>query len=219
MRITRAPLVALAGLALVAAVTAVSSGPQDTPEPDPSVPTTADPDAVWDVLVARPFRVGEPFIHWWRAERPAVTAGHLLVLAVDPQKFVPRQELEPVLQVGEETAERVNAGHLDGTLVVIVPSPAGLDGWPTRDLTLDPIFLGTPALPERVDSAHLVKELVATTAMPFGAARIERALANGGAPLDARDRNELEQEAARLIQAYAPSEQDRAAGLLVPFER
>ena len=35
------------------------------------------------VLVAVPFRVEQPYTHFWRAERPNVRSGHLLVLAVD----------------------------------------------------------------------------------------------------------------------------------------
>ncbi|MDA1263767.1 MAG: hypothetical protein O2816_01655 [Planctomycetota bacterium] len=205
---------ALAGLALAAAVIAVPPARQDPLENDATIPASADPTAVWDVLYARPFRVAQPFKHWWRLERPMVTTGHLVVLSVDPQLFIPRQSAEPVLQIGLQTAERVNSGHFDGALVIIVPSEADGEGWPVRDLALEPMFLGSPALPEEVDALHLASELAATTATAFARARIDRALALGGAPLDLVDREALNREAGRLIQRYAPGEPERAAGLL-----
>jgi hypothetical protein len=203
---------ALSGLALTTAVTAL--GP--TPSPVREAPQAG---AVWDVLYARPFRLAEPYTHNWRVERPAVSAGYLLVLSVDPQAVVPRQSLEPVLQVGEQTAERINGGHLDGALVVIVPSAAGPDGLPTLDLASAPIFMGSPALPEQVDAVHLTAELASTSAIAFAPARINQALARGGQVLDLADRVALGQEAARLVLGYAPSESDLANGLLVPYQR
>ncbi len=201
------------------AVLGMGRAPAPVPLLDPSRPAPLPPDAVWDLLAARPFRVAEPFTDWWRKEHGNVRAGHILVLAVDPEAFVPRQTLEPVLQVGLQTAERMNDAHRDGILVVLVPSPAGPDGWPTRDLASDPIFLGSPALPEEVDAAHLEAELARTRVLPFGRARVEAALRNGGAALDARDRVDVVQAAARWIAAYAPSEAGRAASLLVPYKR
>ncbi len=211
-------IAALCGFALAAAVTAVTPGRPTAPELDPSAPQ-ATANSVWDVLYARPFRLDEPYTHNWRAERPSVTTGHLLVLAVDPASVVPRQALEPVLQVGEQTAERVNRGHFDGALVVIVPSAPSDDGGPSLELNHAAIFLGTPALPEEVDAAHLEAELAGTSVTPFAASRVTSALARGGAILELPDRVALIQEAARLVLGYAPSEQDLADGLLVPYVR
>lgn len=219
MKMNRAVTAAFAALALAAVVAAVSRGARTGPSPETAPPPAAAPDAVWDVLAARPFRVSEPFTHWWRSERPQVSAGHILVLAVDPERFLPRQTLEPVLQVGEQTAERVNRGHLDGALVVVLPSEAGPDGWPVCDLALEPMFLASPALPESVDGAWLARELGATSAVPFDRGRIERALANGGVPLDAADQDEVLRAAALWVQSYAPGERDLAEGLLVPSGR
>lgn len=205
---------ALAGLALAAGAVAVST---TAPVPSaPPAPAVAAPDAVWDVLVARPFRLDEPYTHWWRSERPQVSAGHLLVLAVDPARFVPRETAEPVLMVGDQTAERINHGAGDGALVVLVPDTRVEDGWPTRDLATTPIFLADPELPERVDGDWLAGQLASTTAIPFDAGRLQRAT---GPSLDLRDRGELERVAAELILAYAPSEADRANGLLIPQDR
>lgn len=212
-------ITALAGLALAGAVTALAPrGAQDFQPLDPAA-IAAGPSPVWDVLYARPFRLAESYRHNWRAERPEVHAGHLLVLSVDPAAFIPSQDYEPVLYVGEQTAERVNHGHLDGALVVIVPSPTDDEGWPTRELHSLPIFLGGTALPEEVDASRIATELSLTSAVPFADARLVQALANGGAPLDALDQVDLRQAAARLVLLYAPSERDLAEGLLVPYRR
>lgn len=212
-------ITALGGLALAGAVTALApQATQDFERLDPAA-IAAGPSPIWDVLYARPFRLGEPYRHNWRAERPEVHAGHILVLSVDPAAFVPTQDYEPVLCVGDQTAERVNRGHLDGALVVIVPSPVDAEGWPTRDLASLPIFLGGAALPEQVDAGWIATELSQTSAASFSSARLAPALANGGAPFDALDQVDLRQEAARLILRYAPSEQDLAQGMLVPYRR
>ena len=212
-------ITALAGLALAGAVTALAPRVARDFQPLDPAAIAAGPSPVWDVLYARPFRLAQPYRHNWRVERPPVHAGHLLVLSVDPAAFVPSQDYEPVLYVGEQTAERVNHGHLDGALVVIVPSPADDQGWPTRELHRLPIFLGGTALPEEVDASRIARELSLTSAVPFADARLARALANGGAPLDVLDQVDLRQAAARLVLLYAPSERDLAQGLLVPYRR
>ncbi len=212
-------ITACAGLLLAGAVTAlVPRAPQDFERLDPAA-IAAGPSPIWDVIYARPFRLAQPYRHNWRAERPPVHAGHLLVLAVDPTAFVPSQDYEPVLYVGDQTAERVNRGHPDGALVVIVPSPAGDDGWPTRNLAGLPIFLGGAALPEEVDASSIAAELSLTSAVPFAQARLAQALKNGGAPFDGLDQVDLQQAAATLVLRYAPSERDLAEGMLVPYRR
>lgn len=213
----RAPMILLAGAAIAAGV--VAFNPQEeAPVFERENFESADPSAVWDVIAAVPFRLAEPYTHWWRSEMPKVSTGHLVALSVDPEKFIPRQGLEPVLQVGLETAERINGGHLDGALIVFVPSEAGEDGWPRMDLASETIFLGDPALPEQIGVAHLEAQLAKTTAQPFGS-RLAAALESGGEPLDLTDRVELEEVAARWMQTWAPGEDDKASGLLVPRER
>ena len=88
---------ALLGTCVMVAAVAVGGfrGPEDPTEAPPAVAPGQGQRGVWDLLVAIPFRVDEPFTHWWRAERPEVQAGHLLVLAVDPIVVRPRQTAEP----------------------------------------------------------------------------------------------------------------------------
>lgn len=216
-RRVRTTLSLLAGALLAAGAVALGPSGRDPSGPVPP-PAGATTEGVWDLLHAQPFRLAEPVTHWWRAERPQYTAGHLLVLAVDRDVVFPRQVAEPVLYVGDQTAERVNAGHLDGALVVVVPSEAGPDGWPVRDLSTAPIWFGTPALPEQVDARTVAAELeraLGDGAIPFGMERVALAIATGGAGLDLADGMALRRRAARLVLRYAPSEDDLANGLLV----
>lgn len=211
MRIAKRIALTTAGLALAAA--AVAALTRGGPEPESAAGTPLD------LVYALPFRLDEPYTHWWRSERPQVRAGHLLVLAVDGESVVPRQVAEPVLYVGAETAERINSGHLDGALVVLVPSEPGPDGWPTRDLAAEPIWFGEPGLPEQVDRAAAAGALARARALgilPLEPSRVDAALSAAGAPRRFADREELDRFAVEVLRTYAPSERDLAEGMSVP---
>jgi len=193
------------------AVTLAGCGASDL-EPSASVSqpnSSGQPQAgVWDLLAAIPFKVDQPYTHWWRKEQPSVRAGHLLVLAVDPEVVQPRQIAEPVLYAGDQTAERINSGFADGALVVLVPSTPNSDGWPARDLTNLPIWFGDPALPEQVDEAAIRQaQALVPNRLGFGSARVNAALDTGGEPLHCRDLAELYVHAADWVERFAP--QDR----------
>lgn len=219
MKIFRTML-GVAALAAVgaSAITAWQSrgGPPSPPAPSDRV------RGVIDVLYARPFRLAEGYTHWFRRERPTAAAGYLIVLDVDPDLVVPRQLYEPVLYVGEETAERVNHGHPSGRAVVIVPCALGPDGEPAVRLEDCPIWFGSPALPEEVGAAEVRGELAkawGAGVRPFAAARIGAALEAGGALLLLPDKTALERVAAELVLRYAPGEEELARSLLVPLDR
>src|SRR5690606_11950668 len=94
---------------------------------EPSLPAAVDA-----VVVARPFQLQTPYTHLWRKEQPAVASGYLFVLRVNPHLVRPRQTAEPVLYVGNQTAERLNVGDDHGNIVVIVPGlsdPAAARFW------------------------------------------------------------------------------------------
>jgi len=129
------------------------------------------PSGAIEILDARPFAVDEPFVHEWRAEKPLMSAGYLLALQVDPDLARPRQTYEPVLYVGEQTAERCNAPEVGGVLVVVVPAPLDAAGRVALDLDTAPIWFGSLELPERVDAARITRELAAARAAGIGAAR------------------------------------------------
>jgi hypothetical protein len=151
------------------------------------------PSGAIEILDARPFAVDEPFVHEWRAEKPLMSAGYLLALQVDPDLARPRQTYEPVLYVGEQTAERCNAPETGGVLIVIVPAPLDDSGRVALDLDTAPIWFGSLELPERVDAARIARELAAARAAGIGPARRAVQLRTGANDtIHARTRGELD---------------------------
>lgn len=171
------------------------------------------------LLAARPFVLDAPYVHEWRAERPEARAGYVLVLGCDPELVAPRQTAEPVLCVGERTAERVNAGTPLGTLVVVVPAPLAPDGSVGLDLATEPIWLAAPELPERVDAAWIAAQRASARPAPFPAGVVATALAAGGSELRLADRWDLDLELARIVEQASPTEVDLVRGLRVPRVR
>jgi hypothetical protein len=178
----------------------------------PPVPKTPAP--VLDVVYARPFTLEKGYEFTWRKEKPTVTEGYILVLKVDPALVYPRQTAEPVLYVGDTTAERVNVGYGSGHLVVIVPCKVA-----EFELKKTLIWFGTPELPERctakmIAAEHAKAEKAGIKAL--AADRIDAAKAKGGDSLTVSDDYELRRQLAPLIKQYAPDEKDKADSLLVP---
>lgn len=175
-----------------------------------------------ELLYARPFVLAETYRHAWRAERPVVHGGFLLVLQADPSLLRPRQTAEPVLYVGEQTAERVNVGHRSGRLVVVVPAPLDERRQPVLDWERAPIWFGSPALPEQIDAADIREELrraQAAGVRPPGRRAVEQARSRGGEAWIVADPDELQRLAAHLVLEWAPEERELAEGILVPRVR
>ncbi|MBI1748584.1 MAG: hypothetical protein HYR55_18650 [Acidobacteria bacterium] len=173
---------------------------------------------VQDILVAQPFQLDKPYVHAWRKEQPLVSAGYLLVLAVDPAFARPKQTSEPVLYVGGQTAERLNAGDVSGRLVVIVPSSLNAQGEVAVDLNKSMIWFGTPELPERIDATQVSAEsnlAVRNGVKPMPASKLSAAISRGGKMLRLPNREALERKAAEWIQEYSPNETDLVRGLTV----
>ncbi len=171
------------------------------------------------LLSAQPFVLDTGYVHEWRSERPTVSAGYVLVLGCDPELVEPRATAEPVLYVGEETAERINAATPLGNLVVVVPAPRDASGGVALDLSRTPIWFGAPELPERVDAARIRAELAASRAVPFAQATVANALAAGGGTLFLADRGALDLELARVVEQASPTETDLVSGLRAPRPR
>lgn len=165
----------------------------------PKIPAT--PANASDVVYAAPFTLRQGYLHDWRLERPVVTSGTLLVLRVKPELVYPRQVAEPVLYVGDQTAERLNVGYPSGYVVAIVPG--------SLDLSRSLVWFGTPALPEQVDgktiSAERAKAIAAGLKPPL-ASSIRSARRDA---LLLQDKQDLLREAALLIERYSP---DNAKG-------
>ncbi|HNQ24408.1 MAG TPA: hypothetical protein PKK06_15080 [Phycisphaerae bacterium] len=178
----------------------------------PALPTT--PAAVQQVLYARPFTLEQGYEFAWRKEKPTVTEGYILVLKVDPALVYPRQTAEPVLYIGDTTAQRVNVGYPSGSVVVIVPCKVA-----DFDLQKTLIWFGTPELPERCTAGTIAEERAKAEKagiQPPSAATVDAARAEGGEPLSVKDAYELQRQVAPLIKQYAPDESERADNLLAP---
>ncbi len=186
-----------------------------------SFPTLSAADEVGpvrDILFVQPFRLDKPYTHTWRKEQPLVSAGYVLVLAVDPEFVRPQQIAEPVLYVGDQTAERINAGDVSGRLVVLVPSSLNSRDGIALDLSKALIWFGTPELPERVDAAQVNVETNAALqkgVKSLPEQKVEAALRRGGRALRLPNREALERRVATLLREYSPNETDLIRGLTV----
>jgi len=213
MRARTTTLTILALLLLTGGVFAVRQALRDeTPPPLPAV----TPVGGVALIAARPFTLDVPYVHAYRAEQPLVSAGVVLVLSVDPDLVHPRQGYEPVLYVGNQTAERLNVGHESGHLVVMVPAPVDARGNVALDLTTTPIFFGTPALPEQVDAAIVESELAAARARGIQPPTAQVVAAASQPQVRFHDDYDVRVWSADLIEAWSPMEVDLVSGLRVP---
>jgi hypothetical protein len=185
----------------------------DGPPPLPA----ATPVGGVTLIEARPFTLDVPYTHDWRAERPQVTAGVLLVLGVDPDLVHPRQGLEPVLYVGDQTVERINFGGESGHVVAVVPAPVDGQGHVALDLSRTPIYFGTPALPEQVDAATVAQELAAAQARGIAPPTAAAVAAVSQPEVRFHDSYDVRVFAADLIEAWSPMETDLVSGLRAPL--
>ena len=184
----------------------------DGPPPLPA----ATPVGGVTLIEARPFTLDLPYIHDWRAERPWVSGGVLLVLGVDADLVHPRQGLEPVLYVGDQTAERINFGHESGHVIAVVPAPVDAQGHVALDLSKTPIYFGTPALPEQVDAATVAKELAAAKARGIAPPSATAVAAVSQPEVRFHDQYDVRVYSADLIEAWSPMEADLVSGLRAP---
>jgi hypothetical protein len=168
----------------------------------PAMPAT--PAAVDQVVSIRPFVVDEGFEFTWRLERPLVNSGVILVLKVDPALVYPRQVAQPVLYVGDTTAQCMNHGNESGYIVAIVPGDV--------DLTTALIWFGTPEMPEQVDADRIETErrLAERAGIKALSARAaETAAENGGGRIRVANMTELLGPIATLIENHSPAEHER----------
>lgn len=180
----------------------------------PAVP--AGPSAAPLTLVhARPFVTQTPFVHDWRAERPSVDAGWLVVLSVaDRELLVPRQLAEPVLYGGPETLQRLNTGEHSGHVVAILPSPRDGDR-PLVDLGATVFAHGAPALPESLDAAA-VEAGFRAAAQGLSAPDEATLRAVVQPTVTFADLADVQAHAADLIERWSPQEVDLISGLRAP---
>lgn len=181
-------------------------------QPTAAAPATApllEPPRQLELVHAERWTTAEPFHHLWRAERPLVAGGWLLVLAGDPAQMEVRQTKEPVLYVGAEVAERINTGEDSGKLVVLVPG----DFW----LEDAPIFYGRPELPEVIRQRWIDRELADAIAAGAKTPTAEHAAAVTAEARTFANDYELRQRAIDLVELHSPTEKDLIAGWRAPL--
>jgi hypothetical protein len=174
----------------------------------PQLPATPAP--VQDIVFAQPFTLDQGEVSNWRAERPNITSGYIIVLKVNPDLVYPRQSAEPVLYVGDTTAQRLNVGYRSGHVVAVVG--AELTGEQAMDLSKVKIWFGTPELPERVDANRIAQESALADAAgikPFSADKIGDLLAQNET-LSEPSMAGILNEVASLIRRFSPQEEELA---------
>lgn len=209
---TRIFLPVLLILLLAAGVGAFVRALPGDPPPLPAV----TPVGGVSLLYAQPFTLDVPFVHQWRAERPQFSAGFLVVLGVDPDLVHARQSAEPILFVGDQTAERVNVGEESGHVVAIVPASTDRSGAVALDLSRAPIFFGAPGLPEQVDAAHAAAELAAARTRGIAPPTAHAVQSVTQPQVHFHDDWELHLYCSDLIEHFSPQEADLVSGLRAP---
>ncbi len=175
--------------------------------------TPATPAAVQDIVFAQPFTLETGEVSTWRADKPMVTSGYILVLKVNPDLVYPRQTAEPVLYVGDTTAERMNVGYQSGYVVAVVG--ADITGNAAMDLSKVKIWFGTPELPERVDATRIAQESALADAAgikAFSADKIAGLLAQNQT-LSEQSKAGILDDVASLIRRFSPQEESLAVSL------
>jgi hypothetical protein len=157
----------------------------------------ATPPGAIELISSQSFTLTQPYSYTWAKPKHAITEGTIIVVQVHPDDARVRQVGGKVLYVGAVPAERANNGGLDGHIIAFVP------GQP--DLDVVPVFWGPATLPERVD----------TRAGQDASEAATHHSTQSGTPhasLHLRDGAALYGRLADLIDAYAPSEPERAKG-------
>ncbi len=177
----------------------------------PTTPTRDGfkPRSVIDIERIQPFRLEKSFKYDWRRDRPDVRSGLLVVFKVDPDLVTPRNALEPVLYAGNQTVQRLNHGHESGFVIGIIPQQI--------DLSKEPVWFGTPALPERIDAKTIARERT----------KAERSGISALKSIDIQSRTQdsvvasdlttlLREQAANLLLKYSPQEERLADSWRLP---
>jgi len=171
----------------------------------------AEPAPVLDLVEAVPFTLTQSYKHDWRQERPLVSSGYLVVLRVNPQDVQPRQTAEPVLYVGNQTAERINHGNESGFVIAIVPANVDPESDQFMNLKESLFWFGSAQLPEQVDGPTIEDQQnrARTYAIqPLPPGNVDRALAEGGGTLNLKDKRALLARSLELLRRYSPEDVD-----------
>lgn len=204
MRILPSSLV-LAALA----ATALPAVAADPPAPRAVAPRLAAlPAPIGGLVAVRPFRVAEPWTHEWRADRPAVRQGWIVVLDADPSLVRPRQTEQAVLMAGAMPLEVVHVSVDTGRVIAILPREPDGPG-----IDAIPFHLAASALPESITPADAEARRAAAIAAglaPRPEAERMRAIVAGGDAIEVRDREALDREIGAMLRRLMPDAATRA---------
>ena len=196
-------------LSIMLALVAIPAAAEEEAVP---VATTDHGDSVYGLLYARPFTLEKAYTYNYVKEQPQIQSGYILVLEVDSELARPRDVWTPVIYVGTRPAEVTNLSVESGRLVVLIPGDV--------DLKTTPAYFGSVQLPERVDAERGAQELASALRAgvhPFPEEMVDRALAAGGAALQAVSINDVYRAVAGVLTTYVPEDKERAEEyLLIP---
>jgi len=176
------------------------------------VAAVATPSAVIDVVYVQPFSLRKGYTHFWREEKPFVSTGTLAVFKVNPDLVYPRNAAEPVLYVGNQTAERLNFGNDSGYVVAIIPGEV--------DLSKSRAWFGRPELPERVNEKIINIETELADRAKIQSLNPDTVKRVTQPSLSALDLEALLRDhAAALVLKYSPSEKALAEAWRLPVAK
>lgn len=179
---------------------------------EPTVSPSPPPPAA--LLRVEPFLLQTAYQHEWRKERPWVTEGLIAVVQVDPALLYPRQSLQPILHVGDETPERINVGYPSGIAVLIIPG--------ITDLSSSPVWFSDDALPEQLTVQAISARrmtLPPESLIWFHPASVRAASDSDRSVRVFVNRDHLYRYLGGVVERYAPDEPDLAQRLkLIPAQ-
>lgn len=197
----------LVGVALAGTIApAVSADPPAARNPR----AAALPVGIRSLVAVQPFRVAEPWPHEWRADRPTVREGWIVVLEADPGLVRPRQTEQAVLMAGAMPLEVVHVAVDRGIVVAILPREAAADAAGIGAL---PFHLAMPALPESLSIDEAKARSAAAIAAgigPRGEPELAQARGAGGPAVELADREAIDRVVGAMLRRLLPSESVRA---------
>lgn len=168
------------------------------------------PAPVKNILVVRPFKLGRPYVYDWSAQKFKVDSGLLVVLEVDRELVIARDDLEPVLYAGDIPVQRLNHGGESGRVIGIIPANV--------DLATTPLWFGAPGLPGRITAEIARSERAKAERAEIRPFSAEKIAAVTLPAVTAPDLSTLLREvAAPLVDQYSPQEKSLADQWRLPI--
>lgn len=185
----------------------------------PELPTTPSVRSAAQPVFVQWVELEQPYQSDFRAERPSVRAGWLVVVRAESALLTPRSLAEPLLLAAGDgwtaSVEWMQHGHTSGHRVCFIPfvEDAKRAGSPSGSIKARAslrglrIWFGTPELPERVDAAMLTRELALAQANGLEPTRADQMPASS-ADLALADRGALVARMRQLAAKWCPAEVD-----------